>query len=732
MEKNYQFKKHLQAVAISDVGIILLGEGENFLLQGALYYHLCPLINGENSIWDLAELLNDKFSMPEVFYTIELLVEKGYLVEVSETTAELGSQTAFWETIETESEQLSQNFKNWTVSIENLSNHHDDLLSVALTGSGAQITQKASLRIVLVDDYLDKRLQQINHEALQNKQYWLPVKLSGRLSWVGPIFQPDLDSNMNFCWACLAHRVKHNRPVENFVQRQAISSNIKPPLVDLPISRQTAANFAALSIARWIATDGNEKLNEKLLTLNHIDQNITEHTVVKRPQCPVCGTVDLLKDRGFQAVTLQSKNTISTEDGGYRCLTPEQTYELYRQQISPITGVLSNLEPLPARDHPLRPVYAASHFTTPITDTPDFESFHQFSLGKGRSRAQARASAMCEGIERWSAIFQGDEPRIKATFAELGNKAIHPNELLNYSVAQYQNRDSYNATLTDPRRQVPLLFDEQVVIDWTPLWSLTQGCHRYVPTAYCYSHTATPEDQLFCRFNSNGHAAGNCLEEAILQGFLELVERDGIALWWYNRIPRPAVDLNSFSEVYLQTLQEHYQSLGWQLWVLDLTTDLQIPIFAALAHQQVENRFCVGFGCHLDKRLGVQRALTELNQLFDPHRPDAPWDIDAVTDITYLFPERTISYDYANQQDNDLLASINCCLQRAKQTDLEVLVLDQTRPDVGLAVAKIVAPGLRHFWPRFGTGRLYETPVNLGWLKTPLTEPQLNSVPLWL
>ena len=38
---------------------------------------------------------------------------------------------------------------------------------------------------------------------------------------------------------------------------------------------------------------------------------------------------------------------------------------------------------------------------------------------------------MCEGIERWSAVFQDDEPRIQSSYTKLGDTAIHPNELLN-------------------------------------------------------------------------------------------------------------------------------------------------------------------------------------------------------------------------------------------------------------------------------------------------------------
>jgi ribosomal protein S12 methylthiotransferase accessory factor len=59
---------------------------------------------------------------------------------------------------------------------------------------------------------------------------------------------------------------------------------------------------------------------------------------------------------------------------------------------------------------------------------------------------------------------------------------------------------------------------------------------------------------------------------------------------------------------------------------------------------------------------------------------------------------------------------------------METLVLDQTRPDIGLNVVKVMVPGLRHFWKRFGNGRLYDIPVSLGWLPKPLTESQLNPI----
>jgi ribosomal protein S12 methylthiotransferase accessory factor len=65
----------------------------------------------------------------------------------------------------------------------------------------------------------------------------------------------------------------------------------------------------------------------------------------------------------------------------------------------------------------------------------------------------------------------------------------------------------------------------------------------------------------------------------------------------------------------------------------------------------------------------------------------------------------------------------------ARTNGLETIVLDQSRPDLGLSVVKVIVPGLRHFWPRFAPGRLYDVPVKMGWLAEPLTEEQLNPLP---
>ena len=81
---------------------------------------------------------------------------------------------------------------------------------------------------------------------------------------------------------------------------------------------------------------------------------------------------------------------------------------------------------------------------------------------------------------------------------------------------------------------------------------------------------------------------------------------------------------------------------------------------------------------------------------------------------------------------DDLKEDILLCQRRLEEQGLELLVLDQTRPEIGMPVVKVIVPGLRHFWARLAPGRLYEVPVKLGWHDRQLREEELNPIPMFL
>ena len=156
-----------------------------------------------------------------------------------------------------------------------------------------------------------------------------------------------------------------------------------------------------------------------------------------------------------------------------------------------------------------------------------------------------------------------------------------PNDVLLFSDAQYP---AGRGRMTDPIRGAISCRPHSIrsaEIEWSPVWSLRDQRFKYLPTSLLYFFYQGPGQ---INADSNGCAAGNTLAEAIVQGFLELVERDAYAIWWYNRLQRPQVDLGQFDDSYIRDLQAQLAETGRRLWVLDITSDLGIPSFVAIAH----------------------------------------------------------------------------------------------------------------------------------------------------
>ena len=805
MIKKPKLKNSFRWEKLDPDGIFLLSEVGTVFLNDSLYQRLIPVLDGKRTQEEIVRQLSNEFPEAYLFYALMELEQQGLIIE-NEPLLD-PNFTLLCESLLVDTKEADKRLQSTKVTVRAPSSKSGKDLIETLARSHIQVGDEGDIEIIITDDYLREELAAINRANLEKSRPWMLIKPVGTLLWIGPIFQPGKTG----CWHCLAQRLGNNRPSEGFIQRRRDNlSPLTPPLVDLPITQQTALAMARNEILKWILQGENKRLEGVIVTYNTLSLAIQNHVIVKRPQCPDCGylkppdcsrhldleksTSDLTPqppsqppsfpafkgglggmerglERGFPdpmksklkpqrdrplPVILGSRQKRFTQDGGHRYITPEETLERYQHHISPLSGVVRSLEKLPYDFNGFAHIYTAKHHCASIFD--DLENLQKNiggrSSGKGRTDTQAKASGLGEAIERYSSIFQGDEIRIKSSYQNLGDGAIHPNACMNFSQAQYDNRKRWNAQCTDQFQKVPEPFDEIRDIEWTPIWSLTQQAFKYLPTAYCYFGYPQPANPD-CWATTNGCAAGNTLEEAILHGFLELVERDSVALWWYNRLQKPSVDLESFDDAYFTAITNYYQSIGRELWVIDITSDITIPTFAAISRRrdrEVED-IILGFGTHFDPKLAIQRALTEVCQMLPAvlnANPDGTtryaisaephvlywWKTATLANQPYLIPDRGVApkcnADYAIIWHEDFLDDIKYCQNLVQEKGMEMLVLDQTRPDIGLNVVKVIVPGLRHFWKRLGSGRLYDVPVQMDWLEQPLTEAELNPIPLWM
>jgi ribosomal protein S12 methylthiotransferase accessory factor len=509
-------------------------------------------------------------------------------------------------------------------------------------------------------------------------------------------------------------------------------------------------HLVALEADKWLA-GYRYRGQQSVWTIDSFNLSGSHHELRQRPQCTHCGDPDLVAAQAKRPVTLVSRTKAQRCDGGHRSRPPEQVLETNRHLVSPITGVVKEIQ----RDQ-RGPAFFNSFRSGPnvVAGSCSLDGLRATlrvaNGGKGTNALQAEVGALCEALERHSGMCHGDEARVRASYASLRGNAVHPDTCQLFHERQYPDRKHWNAKHS-AFQQVCDPFDERAVLDWTPVWSLTERRHRMLPTAMLY-FGVPQEGSRAVHADSNGNAAGSSLEDAVLQGLLELVERDAVALWWYNRTKAPAVDLTALASPWIDELREVYEGIGREVWLLDLTSDLGIPTMAALSRRVGMPRedIMFGFGAHLDPRVAAHRALAELNQLMPALLEGNPsgdyacddgdavrwWRTATVANQPYLRPDPAVRprtpADFGYTPSKDLHDDVRKIQARVEELGMELLVLDQTRPDIGLPVVKVIVPGLRHFWARFAPGRLYDVPVALGRLPRPTEYHELNPFPMFL
>jgi bacteriocin biosynthesis cyclodehydratase domain-containing protein len=716
--------------------VCLYSEDRKFLLHGELYCALASAIGkGGKSVRELVRDLEKDFPSDKIHEALKRLVDRRYILPASSSSN--GVAAAYWASLGLSPETAHQNLQKCRVRIQSIKVQGEAELGAALSELGVRVVKRSpNLTVTLVNDYLEARLAELNQQHLTDGAPWVLVQPSGIFPLVGPVFRPGQSA----CWTCLAERMKRNREIKALLDRRDARCVAVSPLAQQTFG-QTAIQLAAVEVAKAIATDFRTQLSDHIISLDLMGSTIVKHHVAARPQCPSCGRKKLRDPRRAPApVELGAGGKVVMTSGGYRSVSSSATVARFRRHVSPLTGVVSRLERIQA-DLPLNTNYYATHnFSGPAETVHELRSgLGGGSFGKGSTAEQGEASALMEAIERYSGIFQGDEIRANRRFADFpSGEAIPPNEVLLFSDAQLR-QGSESTPGSHQQEAIPALFDQSARIEWSPVWSLRDARFKYLPTSLLY---------FFYRggaafaADSNGCAAGNTREEAIVQGFLELVERDAYAIWWYNRLQRPELDLGQFDDSYIRDLQKQLVQTGRRLWVLDVTSDLGIPTFVAVTHWMQNGRENIEFGsgAHFDARIALLRALTELNQflslgLMGGGTGEKP-SLDGSTplrlqDHSYLTPSGSPMVQPESDSKFghlDTREQVTACVSLAKQAGLDFLVLDQTRPDIEAPVVRVIVPGLRHFYRRFARGRLYDVPVKLGWRDRPLRENELNPI----
>ena len=365
----------------------------------------------------------------------------------------------------------------------------------------------------------------------------------------------------------------------------------------------------------------------------------------------------------------------------------------------------------------------------------------------------ARLIALAEALERYCGIRPPPADTVDACYREVAGRAVCPTELPLYSERQY-------ATPGFPFER----FSPDMKLRWRRGYSLTRQTSRLVPEiAVSYG---TRRAQLFDECSS-GMAAHGSLAEATLRALLELVERDAFMITWLNQLSPPLIDLSDDDDPYCRAALNEISERGYEPYLVDLTTDLGIPVTLALMIRRNGDgpALICGAAADLSARRATRRALLEAHGAFrealvTSWRPGRIYRDDEIVGLedhglAYAHPSwlgraeflwssslrRTLpgSDDDGDGRPSDAsaVAGLDWLVERLRGQGLEVIAVDMTAPELAgtsLAVARVLVPGLQPIGfgtngIRLGGERLYRAPVRMGYRATPAREDELNRTP---
>jgi ribosomal protein S12 methylthiotransferase accessory factor len=312
--------------------------------------------------------------------------------------------------------------------------------------------------------------------------------------------------------------------------------------------------------------------------------------------------------------------------------------------------------------------------------------------GKGASMDQAKVSALMETLERFSGEQNDRQVEIGFTEAMLSSgDAIDPRSLILPQMSQFH-------VMSQPiawTRGYDLIREEEV---WLPASAVF---HPYLPT----------RDMPLFRSHTNGLASGNVMEEAILHGICEVIERDAWSICEFSRKVRADIDPNG-SEL-VSELISRFEDKGMRIHLKDLTCDVDIPTVGASC-DDVETRdpnlLTIGVGTHLNPEIAVIRALTEVAQSratflhmrsLDPRAGSINDRIgyDKVKNINRMWftdaEDHVALPDMPRIDTDDIYDDLNTVLEELKRRDFgRAVVADLTCPDIEVPVVRVVVPGM--------------------------------------
>ncbi len=311
-------------------------------------------------------------------------------------------------------------------------------------------------------------------------------------------------------------------------------------------------------------------------------------------------------------------------------------------------------------------------------------------MGKGATPQQAEASAVMELAERFSffSFYKNPENFLVEKYSNIKDSTI-PFEM----IAQSVHDDSEDLEISKK------IF-ENLPLKWTKAFNLTRDQEVLIPFNW-----------FFTINEFNGPSAGNCVEEALIQGICEIVERHVSSVISQNKLRVPTINADSATDPMVVEMIQKYRNAGIKLHLSDFSLDMSIPSVGVLAYDPAnfpeKSEIVWTAGTTPDPQKALSRALTEVAQLAGDFNTSSNYVASGLPKFTKnedadYVTKRGKEVDITSLPDlssDNIKVEIQNCISALAEKNMEVIVVNTMHPLLEIPAFYTIIPGA-HFRER--------------------------------
>lgn len=435
-------------------------------------------------------------------------------------------------------------------------------------------------------------------EALNRGMRFLPVHVQGGEAIIGP----EIRRGRSGCLRCWAARYFGARKNARCFADQGDLASLQPQTDPwlTPLSASILGSLISQRIVQSIERNEQSESGETAWSAYYFQLRTMsgrEWLVLADSSCPICGCLPY--DSPARAhINIEDGEKHSEETDRLRTLSDldfvADAYVGYRSNIVSQEFINWNFD-----------IGAVVSVAVTLADTRRPEPCSGFCS----NYKDAHTVAVLEGLERYSGV----RPRGIRGFMRSSIRSLKENSVIDPRLFGLHSPHEYDDF---PELLTP--FSEELEMDFAWAFSFARKQSVLVPKQLAYYSLGSPGEPSFLIEGSIGCVLGSSIEECILHGIFEVVERDAFLLTWYAQLDPPCLDLRECTDPEVRYRYRHLCKEGFDVFAFDITTDHGIPAVWVLARRcewKMPFAFCCG-AAHLRPEVAIKKALRELTAAY--------------------------------------------------------------------------------------------------------------------